>query len=691
MALLQCGIMLAAAATGLVPSHTNDATVARKLKAKPPAPQYTAQQVEAYLSSDQMLYVRPGLNITVRSVTIPADRRPEVVLSFTDDKNQPLDRLGAVTPGAVSAGFILDWYDAANIDFVAYTTTVQTSPITGVSATQASTDSGGAWTELALGSYKYKFKTVLPANYDSTKTHTLGIYASRNLTDIIGKNYYTNLVYNFRPDGQPVTEKWDAATWATCNQCHDPLMAHGETGREEPRLCVLCHNDTQSLDPDTGNTVNFKVMIHKIHMGSSLPSVEAGHPYIIIGYRQGVNDFSDVVFPQDIRHCTTCHKSPDPDGVTVSQADIWKTEPNRAACGSCHDDVNFDTGANHPAGPQLSDKYCADCHLPVGVTEFDASVTGAHTIPTDSTQLPGLVMQILDVSDTAPGEKPTVTFTLTDAAGDFVAPSSLDRLSFNVGGPTTDYAQDFSESGTSATCNGDTCVYTLTTPIPTDATGTWTISADYYKSVTIDDHTDSGLSVRMCGQNPIFNFIVTDPQPVPRREVVSLEKCNVCHNVLALHGGQRFKVQECVICHNANATDADNRPASANPPESIHLDRMIHRIHTGENLTQPFVIYGYHGSVNNFNEVAFPGDRRDCLKCHVEGSYEVPLPKGVLPTPTLRDWYTPQQPIAAACLGCHDTEYEAAHAYVNTAPFGEACASCHGADDEFSVDKVHAR
>ena len=39
---------------------------------------------------------------------------------------------------------------------------------------------------------------------------------------------------------------------------------------------------------------------------------------------------------------------------------------------------------------------------------------------------------------------------------------------------------------------------------------------------------------------------------------------------------------------------------------------------------------------------------------------------------------TPQQPTAAACLGCHDSQSAAAHAFVNTAPFGEACAACHG-------------
>jgi OmcA/MtrC family decaheme c-type cytochrome len=141
---------------------------------------------------------------------------------------------------------------------------------------------------------------------------------------------------------------------------------------------------------------------------------------------------------------------------------------------------------------------------------------------------------------------------------------------------------------------------------------------------------------------------------------------------------------------------------------------MIHRIHTGEDLTKLtpdfdctastgdpnafgcFTIYGFGGSINNFNEVRFPGDRRDCQTCHTtvngvgtEQVSETP-PPGLLATQTPRDWYTPMHHNTAACLGCHDSQAAAAHAFTMTAPFGEACAACHGPDAEFSVDKVHA-
>ena len=118
---------------------------------------------------------------------------------------------------------------------------------------------------------------------------------------------------------------------------------------------------------------------------------------------------------------------------------------------------------------------------------------------------------------------------------------------------------------------------------------------------------------------------------------------------------------------------------------------MIHRIHTGEELSQTYTVYGRNASLNNYNEVLYPGDRRNCVACHVAGAYTVPLPDGVIPTETLRDYYSPMQPTAAACLGCHDARPAAAHAYTMTSFFGEACEACHGNDGEFAVDKVHAR
>jgi OmcA/MtrC family decaheme c-type cytochrome len=314
---------------------------------------------------------------------------------------------------------------------------------------------------------------------------------------------------------------------------------------------------------------------------------------------------------------------------------------------------------------------------------------GAHTIPTKSAQLAGLNIEILDVTGTDPGMTPTITFTLTENDGTPVDPAELDSARFRISGPTTEYEQSFNENVTGAMSSGGAWVFTSSTPIPADAMGTWAFTGDFYRFVTIDDGGD-GIEVREAAFNPLYYAAVTDAQPVARREIVDLDKCNVCHDMLALHGGQRFRIEDCVACHRPDATDEEVRPEEDNPPQSIHFKWMIHRIHTGKELTSDFTVYGFRSSVHNYNDVGFPGDRRTCVTCHFEGTYSVPVVEGALPTLTERDYYSPMLPAAAACLSCHSTLDAASHAYVNTAPFGESCAACHGDNREFSVDQVHA-
>ena len=123
---------------------------------------------------------------------------------------------------------------------------------------------------------------------------------------------------------------------------------------------------------------------------------------------------------------------------------------------------------------------------------------------------------------------------------------------------------------------------------------------------------------------------------------------------------------------------------------------MIHRIHNGENITQDLTIYGYNHSVNNFNEVTFPGDVMRLREVPCRFVVRSASADGDRPVITLRDYFSPQGPSTSACLGCHDNQDAAAHAWLNTTTFpgwdtpSEACASCHGAGKDWAVDKVHA-
>jgi OmcA/MtrC family decaheme c-type cytochrome len=715
--------LMAVVAAGALSFPTNapktaTATGGRTRAAAPgnPAQRFTPQQMEAYLSDDTIAYVRPGLKIKVNSVTVGTDRKVTVDFNLTDSLDQPLDRLGKVTPGPISLSFILAYYDPAVRQYTAYTTRTQTSAATSpkpnVTATQAGTDSGGTFTDLEAGHGKYTFKTVLPANYDATKTTTLGMYSTRNLTDpfITGKNYFANVEYDFRPDGQKVTAVWDKFNQAaSCNNCHDPLSAHGGS-RQDVKLCALCHQP-QTVDPDTGNTVDFKVMIHKIHMGEHLPTVAKGTPYQIIGNASSLHDFGTVAFPQDIRNCQNCHEGTNA-AAKPTQSDVWYTQPTAAACGSCHDDVNFTTGANHAGGAQ-PDSACAKCHTADSGADWDASIKAAHTVPEKAKQLKGLTATIVSVTDLLPGKKPTVVFSIKNGDGTAVDGNKLGSLSPKLAGPTASYGKPyFSEAAqgksTFDAATGNT-TYTFTNAVPADASGTWTVTADITRTVTLVRNDGkqgvatwatpigSATTLREAAMNPVKSVAITGTM-TPRRQSVAISQCNVCHDRLALHGGQRLTTLECVVCHNPVENDGARRPTNAGQPESVSFQRLIHRIHTGEELTQDFTIYGFGGTPNNFNEVRFPGDRRNCAKCHVNtASYVPPLNTGIASVNTPRDYFSPQGPATAACLGCHDNKDAAAHAYLNSATFpgsttpSEACATCHGSGKDWAVDRVHAR
>ena len=149
-------------------------------------------------------------------------------------------------------------------------------------------------------------------------------------------------------------------------------------------------------------------MIHKIHRGENLPSVQAGTPYVIIGHSDSPRRLLDVVFPQDIRNCTTCHeKRATARGAGGTQFANYFTYPARAACQSCHDDVNFDDRREPPGrrrrrttapAPPATRRRAA--------REWDASIIGAHTVPFKSTQLKGVKAEIASVTNTASGAEP---------------------------------------------------------------------------------------------------------------------------------------------------------------------------------------------------------------------------------------------------------------------------------------------
>jgi OmcA/MtrC family decaheme c-type cytochrome len=667
-------------------------------------PEFVSTNLEYYLTDDGIAYIRPGNKITIKSITIPADRKPLVEFTITDNFDQPLDRLGKTTPGAISTSWLLAWYNPETRLYTSYLTRTATaavgSPNAGKTAIQATGENTAAnYTDKGNGLYTYKFNAALPANFDQTKTHTLGVYSSRNLTEQIGKNYYANTLYDFRPDGATVTEKWDKIREvASCQNCHDAQTfgLHGGS-RRDVKLCVMCHTP-QTTDPDTGNTVDMAVMIHKVHAAHELTK-----PYIIWGNGNSIHDYSHVTYPQDVRNCDNCHEGTTPTvaASVPAQKDVWYTQPSRRACGACHDAIDWTTGAGHAAGPQTSDATCATCHVPDSGHEFDASIKGGHVIPTKSTQLVGIKATIVSVSNVKAGEKPTIVYKFTNNKNEVLDGTKFSTFAPIHGGPTSSYTTYFRESVTAASTNkasfdaatGNT-TYTFTNPIPAGSTGTWAFSGDFYITSVLKraDGKADITGVRDAAINP-QKYVALTGTVENRRTSVSMALCNECHDSLALHGGQRRTIEECVMCHNPVKGDKAVRPAAAGAEESVSFQRLIHRIHTGHELTQDFTVYGNGSSLHNYNGVTYPGDRRNCASCHVSDGQQVPAAGDAVIT--LRDYFSPQGSGTSACLGCHDNRDAAAHAFLNTTQFGgkpaEACGVCHGKNAEWSVDKSHAR
>jgi len=716
-----------------------------------------------------------ALQSQITGVTVASP--PVVTFTLFDGNGTPLVATGSSTPGPGQARVR---FTIARIgDDGNYVNYIKSS-----TAGQPSFDSGGTFASLGNGAWTYTFKTdidnaaqtlggiVVSGNRD--RTHTVGAQIERTVTD------NTNLVSSarsfvqaanpylvFRPDGGAVTVTREVVPVSACNECHGLLGLHGGA-RRDVALCILCHNPGV-VDPQTGNSVDFKNLIHKIHMGKNLPGNRAGGEFAIVGFGNSVNSYKTVGYPyfstdntvnQTPADCGKCHKAgTDLTGKAFGRdVDKWKAEPTIYKCTTCHDVTTFDGSTTIVVKSRLADNTfvdntvpaiphtggpvsaavdnaaaCTGCHTPgtAGVNEFDNTTVGSHTIVEKSSRNPGVNFQILAVDNATAGNSPRVTFKVTLDNGSAVVPSATSNVtSFSlrmgyIPEGSIDFANDllfdnvtatrpgqptsFSLSGSAAaiarlTNNGDGS-YTASLVsdndvLPAGIRGVGVVSMEGRLGLigaaitTPHKGTRTNSTIRFSGEASQWFFDLTTgariTNPLQTRRVVALtSKCQVCHSLLRLHGGSRINVEECVICHNPNGLAPDN-------VTPIHFKVLIHKIHSGENLTQPFVI----GNLNA-NEVRYPRDRRDCLACHVDETppaFGLPLRTGVQPTSVGMGAIQNNSaddakigPTRAVCTTCHDdTTVTLPHVLNQTiSPTSELCASCHTTGLTFGPDRVH--
>jgi OmcA/MtrC family decaheme c-type cytochrome len=567
-------------------------------------------------------------------MNVAIDGPPVVKFTLVDQTGAPVQGLPAGDLGFAIAQLVPGENGSASQwnSYIYGTVAPQACP-TGVAAcatvpkTQAMVEaaSSGTLVDHGDGTYQYTFAKDITKDpiviYDATLTHRVGF-------EIRGLAQANNAAYTFQPSSGATTGIFsrEIVDTATCDTCHTSLTAHGGA-RVEVQYCVMCHNPGTS-DPNSGNTLDMKVMAHKIHSGNTLPSIQTttvpnttptlGIGYWIVGHGAALSNFNTLLYPQDTRNCTTCHAQTH---ANLTQAANFKNVPTMEACGACHDNVNFATGANHSSGIVANDTQCATCHgASSTIDNGQLQVVAAHVIPevVAATKFQYIVNSVTFAAGTANQLFPVVNFSVVDptngnapynilTAAAFAgtdpgtgqpvcANGGTARLAIDIAWETSDYT-NWGSGGTAATwgqpfslnplavagcaaavppgaitgpdANGP---FTLTSPTPLPPApaancppaGITACPAIQNIAVVIEGHpgvvTTGPGATAIAVTSAVAYGNVAGAMPVARRVVVDIAKCDVCHSVLALHGDNRNdNPQVCVACHNPASTDVSER------------------------------------------------------------------------------------------------------------------------------------
>lgn len=269
--------------------------------------------------------------------------------------------------------------------------------------------------------------------------------------------------------------------------------------------------------------------------------------------------------------------------------------------------------------------------------------------------------------------------------------------------------------------------FTLTsTVVPTTASGTAVVALQGSVSLQKDANTSFVVPVK----SVVSYFALGGTgDAVPRRTVVSADKCNVCHgkninmnNHVPSHNGNQTKTEVCVICHNGNnvlnGTTVVGGVVTVQP-NSAHFKRLIHMRHKGMGANFPVMPRTERTAPTAAGTYIGYTGVRNCDVCHVNGSYKADL--GTMGSSTLLDVDLTTNstnakitdtdpsnnpvisPKAAVCSSCHDDATVKNHMInVGGAVFGtktqgdvsagnvnELCYNCHAPGAFVGVDIMH--
>ena len=339
------------------------------------------------------------------------------------------------------------------------------------------------------------------------------------------------------------------------------------------------------------------------------------------------------------------------------------------------------------------------------------------------------------MTNTGRGEFPQVQYKIVDPTKGnapydllndpvWTATASRDsRLEIDLAWATTDYTNSGSEEGHAnavglnaleGTPVGDGS-YTIesTVAIPDGslppgiaATGSGMVGIEGHPAVNVGSEEEPDVQrIAFTSPHDFFSIDEADGVASDRRTSVELGNCLSCHQTLSLHGSNRTdNIQVCVACHNPRNTDKQQRVGSENEPtdgkdeESIDFKTMVHAIHAPAIRENPLEVFGFGGSkhVYDTDTVHYPGNLANCVACHTESGFQLPLASSVLGTTvdTGSDLESPLDdrvttPISAVCSSCHDDSDASSHmvkhggnfsttqAAIDSGKVFEDCNSCH--------------
>lgn len=630
----------------------------------------------------------------------------------------------------------------------------------------------------------YKKADLGDLTYDPTMVHRVTIQISGTApgtgtntptgssAPIAAKNMTTprNIIYDFVPGptgiGTPAaaTATRDIVEIVKCNECHAKLAFHGGS-RTDTRYCVVCHTDqikvgaasggkdtnaeatlnddgsgytaynplTKTYTYTTATTTNkinnqslgdFPTMVHKMHMGNKLTM--KGYNWL----NRAEGRFELFAYPQTVLNCTKCHEN----STAAPQGDNWKTAPSRLACGSCHDNINFATGANSkPSNTKTgyvnkahqiatSDANCGVCHVGVAAGINDtAKAHAARRTVSDNKALRTFTATILGVTVAADG-KVTAKFTVADKGVAVTDKAKFSPPTFMLNKLVKGTNGAYNWVGYTNQFNTKNETMGLVTQTKGEDDGTLVANADGSFSYTFKLKTASpegdirnvthahNVAVSTKGTPGIYaSDVVGTAYPTTLEIAYPVTyKPTETHRV-AMTITKYYASGTAPIPAGAEATNAwfDFVPAGGAVTETrdivkmancakCHENKKMHAAfdievcvtchnpstkdpYTGETVSIENIVHKIHKGIagyaingEDFSAGGFPGILSNCTTCHVETG-----------NTNGANWRT--NPTANACATCHTT----ATAHVTESVMVNNCISCHGSGAARDAQVVH--